>query len=150
VTHAESLRGTATTLQTEILARRYYDCFNQREFEAGERYVHPQAVFTYPESPQQFIGRAGYRELCRRWASAFPDGSFSVMEVRVEGDAVRTVWVLHGTHMGLLSLPGMKPVHPTHIHTHVALRETIRVVEGQIVESTMEFDPHDLERRLTQ
>ena len=146
--HVETLRGTATALQTEILARRYYECFNQREFEVGERYVHPQAIFVYPESQRQFIGRAGYRELCRRWLTAFPDCSVSIVDVRVAGIAVRTTWVLHGTHMGVLALPGVPPIAPTRIHANVALRETMSIAHGLIGESVMEFDPDDLRRRL--
>ena len=148
VTHVETLRGTATSLQVEILARRYYECFNQREFEIGERYVHAQAVFTYPHSPQQFLGRPGYRELCRRWLAGFPDSSFSIIDVRVAGSHVRTTFVLHGTQMGVLTLPGLPPIGPTRIHSHITLRETIRVENGLIVESEMEFDPVELRHRL--
>ena len=144
--HVETLRGTVTALQTEILARRYYECFNRRDFDHGERYIHPQAVFTYPESAQQFIGRAGYRELARRWISAFPDGSLSILNLRVvDLSTVCTEWVAHGTHLGVLALPGVRPVAPTGIHTHILMRETIRLENGMIVESEMEFDPEDLQ-----
>ena len=148
--HVETLRGTVTALQTEILARRYYECFNRRDFDHGERYIDPQAVFSYPESAQQFIGRPGYRELARRWISAFPDGSLSILSLRVvDLSTVRTEWVAHGTHLGVLALPGIRPVAPTGIHTHIPLRETIRFVNGMIVESEVEFDPGDLQGRLT-
>ena len=150
MTHVEALRGTVTALHSEILARRYYECFNRRDFDHGERYIDPQAVFTYPESPQQFIGRPGYRELARRWISAFPDGSVSIVSLRVvDLSTVRIEWVAHGTHLGVLALPGMRPVPPTGFHTHIPLRETIRVVNGLIVESEMEFDPDDLQHRVS-
>ena len=149
VTYVETLRGAVTALQIEILARRYYECFNLRDFDAGERHVDPQAVFTYPRSSQQFIGRPGYRELARRWLSAFPDSSYSIIHMRVEDvSSVRTEWVMHGTHLGVLSLPGLAPMPPTEIHADVKLRETIRIVNGMIVESVLEFDPDDLRRRL--
>ena len=148
--HVETLRGTVTALQTEILARRYYECFNRRDFDHGERYIDPQAVFTYPDGAQQFIGRPGYRELARRWISAFPDGSLSILSLRVvDLSTVRTEWVAHGTHLGVLALPGIRPVAPTGIHTHIPLRETIRFVNGMIVESEMEFDPEDLHHRIS-
>ena len=150
MSHVETLRSTVTALQTEILARRYYECFNRRDFDHGERYIDPQAVFTYPESPQQFIGRPGYRELARRWISAFPDGSVSIVSLRVvDLSTVRIEWVAHGTHLGVLALPGVPPVAPSGIHTHVTLRETIRVANLMIVESVMEFDPEDLRHRLS-
>ena len=149
VTHVETLRGTVTALQTEIIVRRYYECFNQRDFDAGERYVDPQAVFTYPHSRQQFIGRPGYRELSRRWATAFPDSTCSVVYVRVTaGSKVRTEWVMHGTHLGVLLLPGLAPMPATEIHAHVRFRETIHIDTGLIVESVTEFDPDELRRQL--
>ena len=150
VTYVETLRGTVTALQTEILARRYYECYNQRDFDAGERHVDPQAVFTYPHSSRQFIGRAGYRELARRWVSAFPDSSHSIIHVRVlDVSTVCTEWVMHGTHLGVLALPGLPPMPATEIHADVKLRETIRIANGMIVESVLEFDPDDLRHRLS-
>ena len=150
VTPVEALKGTVTALQTEIFARRYYECFNLREFDTGERFIDPQAVFTYPQSAQQFIGRAGYRELVRRWVSAFPDSNVSVINVRVtNGEIACTEWVAHGTHLGTLTLPGLTPIPPTGIHTCLKIRETIRVINAMIVESVVEFDPEDLRRRLS-
>ena len=150
MTYVETLRGAVTALQTEILARRYYECYNQRDFDAGERHVDPQAVFTYPRSSQQFIGRPGYRELARRWVSAFPDSSHSIVHVRVlDVSTVCTDWVMHGTHLGVLSLPGLAPMPATEIHADLKLRETIRIANGMIVESVLDFDPDDLRRRLS-
>lgn len=147
--HVETLRGTVTALQTEILARRYYESFNERDFDAGERFVDAEAVFTYPQSPQQFIGRAGYRELARRWIAAFPDSSYSIGYVAViDAVTVRTEWVMHGTHLGDLVLPGLPPMPATEVHAHVKFRETLRIVNGLIVESVTEFDPDELRRRL--
>ncbi len=149
MTYVETLRGAVTALQIEILARRYYECFNQRDFDAAERFVDPQAVFTYPLSSQQFIGRAGYRELARRWVSAFPDSSYSIVHVRVlAASTVRTEWVMHGTHLGVLLLPGFAPLPATEVHAHVKFRETIRTDNGMIVESVLAFDPDDLRRQL--
>ena len=150
VAHVETLRGTVTALQTEIFARRYYECFNQRDLEAGERCVDPQAVFIYPHSTQQFIGRPGYRELARRWISAFPDSSYSIVYVRVvDPETVRTEWVMHGTHLGDLILPGVPPLPPTAIHQHLKFRETIHIANGMIIESVLEFDPEELRRALS-
>ena len=150
MTYVETLRGTVTALQTEILARRYYECFNQRDFDAGARHVDPQAIFTYPHTSQQFIGRPGYYELARRWVSAFPDSSYSILSVNVLDTAtVQTDWVMHGTHLGDLELPGLPPMPATEVHAHVTLRETIRIENGMIVESVVEFDPDDLRQLLS-
>ena len=149
MTQVQTLIGTATALQTEILARQFYESFNRRQFDTGERFVHPQAVFTYPPAGVQFIGRAGYRELVRRWVAAFPDSSLSIVHLRVTpGPMVQTEWVMHGTHSGTLSLPGFPPIAPTDIHMHLGMRETVCVANNMIVESVMEFDTEELRRQL--
>lgn len=139
----------ATSLQLEIYARRYYDLFNQRRFDEAERFVDPQAVFTYPLAREHFIGRAGYRELARRWVEAFPDGEVSITMIELPGSGViRTHWIGQGTHQGWLELPGFPSIPPTGIHAHLPMCETIRVVENLILESRLEFDPLELRRCL--
>lgn len=149
MTHVQTLRGTAAGLHVEIIARRFYESFNQRRFEYGERLVHPHAVFTYAPGGRQFVGRPGYRDLSRRWITAFPDSSLSILRLRVcPGPLVQTEWVMHGTHMGVLDLPGLTPIPPTDVHMHLAMRETVCIANGLIVESVMEFDPEELRSQL--
>jgi len=59
-----------------------------------------------------------------------------------------TNWIGQGTHQGVLELPGLPAIPPTHIHAQLPMREAIRVVNGLIVESRLEFDPTELRRRL--
>lgn len=144
-----SLRAQATAFQIDAFARRYYELFNRRQFEEAERFVDPQAVFVYPAAREHFIGRAGYRELVRRWITGFPDGRLSITSVHVgEGPAAYTDWIAEGTHLGVLELPGFPPIPPTGVRAQLPMRETIRIAEGMIVESRMEFDPDELRRRL--
>jgi hypothetical protein len=56
---------------------------------------------------------------------------------------------MHGTHLGDLELPGLTPMPATEVHAHVTLRETIRIENGMIVESVVEFDPDDLRQLLS-
>jgi predicted ester cyclase len=149
VVDSDQLTNPAGLLQLEIFARRYYDLFNQRAFDEAERFVDPQAVFTYPLAREHFIGRAGYRELVRRWVAGFPDGTVSITNVELkDGPVIQTNWIGHGTHLGVLELPGLPPIPPTHIRAQLPMRETINVVNGLIVESRLEFDPIELRRRL--
>lgn len=143
------LLEVASGLQIEVFTRRYYDLFNQRRFDDAERFVHPQAVFTYLAAKEHLIGRAGYRELTRRWIQAFPDGHLDITDVtRLDADTVQTDWIGEGTHLGLLEVPGLPPIPATGVRAQLPMRETIRIAEGLIVESRMEFDPHELRRRL--
>lgn len=139
----------AAVLQLERLARQYYELFNQRKLDDAEKFIDPQAVFTYPLAKEHLIGRAGYRELARRWLEGFPDGRIAITRVVVGSDRiVRSEWVGAGTHSGWLDLPGFPRIPATGVHTELPMRETITIVNGLIVESRMEFDPIELLRRL--
>lgn len=147
--HGVPLLEVGAALQMEVFTRRYYDLFNERRFDEAERFVHPQGVFIYLAAKEHFIGRAGYRELTRRWISAFPDARLTITSVSVLGiDLVRTDWVGEGTHLGPLEVPGIPPIPATRVHAKLPMRETIRVTDGLIVESRMEFDPQELRQSL--
>lgn len=143
------LLEVASALQIEAFTRRYYDLFNQRRFDEAERFVHPQAVFTYLAAKEHLIGRAGYRELTRRWIHGFPDARLTITSVsQVDADTVQTDWIGEGTHLGALEVPGLPPIPATGVRAQLPMRETIRIAGGLVVESRMEFDPHELRRRL--
>lgn len=137
-----------TASRIESFTRRYYGFFNERRFDEAEALVDPQAVFTYPAAREHFIGRAGYRELAQRWAQAFPDATLTITSVTVSGNTAVTEWIGEGTHLGTLELPGFPGIPPTGRKASLPMRETIRVINGSIVESTMEFDPEELRKRL--
>ena len=143
------VKDSTASLQLEIFARRYYDLFNQRLFDEAEHFIDPQAVFIYPLAREHFIGRAGYRELVRRWVTAFPDAVVSITDVSLaDGPTIHTDWIGQGTHLGVLELPGIPPIPPTGIRAQLPMRETIRLSDGLVIESKMEFDPLELRRRL--
>lgn len=136
-------------MQIEVFARRYYDLFNERRLAEAERVVHPQAIFTYLAAKEHLIGRAGYRELTRRWIQGFPDARISITRLtRVDRGSARTDWVGEGTHSGPLEIPGLPPLAATGVRATLPMRHTIRVEDGLIVESCMEFDPAALRKAL--
>lgn len=63
-------------------------------------------------------------------------------------ETVQTDWIGEGTHTGVLELPGLPPIPATGRHAQFPMRETIRIVNGLIAESRMEFDPASLRRLL--
>lgn len=135
-------------LQIEGFARRYYTLFNERRFDEAEAMVDRQALFSYPAAKEHMIGRAGYRELVRRWTEGFPDGRVAIVAVRVAGDQAVTELHAEGTHSGVLELPGLPPIPPTGRHAQLPMRETITVQNGLIVSVRMEFDLAELRRVL--
>jgi predicted ester cyclase len=144
----DGLRAAVTASRIETFARRYYALFNERRFDEAETLVHPEAIFIYPDAQEEFIGRAGYRELARRWEEAFPDADLSITDVTVVGDSACTEWIGTGTHLGTLDIPGFPTIAATLRTVQLPMCETLRVVEGLIVESRLEFDAEELRRRL--
>ncbi|MEX2272395.1 MAG: nuclear transport factor 2 family protein [Vicinamibacterales bacterium] len=144
-----AVAATVTAFQLDAFARRYYECFNQRSFDEAEMFVDPRAVFTYPLAKEHLIGRAGYRELARRWLAGFPDARITITAVHVLDDrTAATDWIGEGTHLGLLELPGLPPIPATGVHTTLPMRETITITDGRITGSRMDFEPAELARRL--
>ncbi len=144
----DALRGAVTASRIETPTRRYYGLFNERRFDEAEALVHPEAVFSYPAAKEHFIGRAGYRELAQRWTEAFPDAELSITDVTVIGDTACAEWIGSGTHLGTLDIPGFPTIPPTMWAVQLPMCETIRVVDGLVVESRMAFDAEELRRRL--
>lgn len=136
-------------MQIEALVRRYYEYFNQRKLDEAERFIDPQAVFTYPAAREHFIGKAGYRELARRWLEGVPDGRITITTVLVPDErTVVTEYIGQGTHLGTLELPGFPPLAATGVHTQLPMREVITLQDNRIIACRMEFDPEELMRRL--
>jgi hypothetical protein len=57
-------------------------------------------------------------------------------------------WVGEGSHRGVLDLAGMPPIPATGVRAALPMRETVRIADGLIVSSRMDFDPVQLCRRL--
>ncbi len=136
-------------MQIETLVRRYYELFNQRRLHEAERFVDSQAVFIYPVGKEHLIGRAGYRELARRWLEGFPDARIEITLVLVPDDRTAvTEWIGKGTHQGTLELPGLPVLAATGRRAQLPMRETVTIANGRITVSRMEFDLDELMRRL--
>lgn len=136
-------------MQIETLVRRYYGYFNARRFDDAAAFVDPQAVFTYPVGKEHLIGRAGYRELTRRWVEGFPDAHINITTVLVPDErTVVTEWIGEGTHLGSLELPGFPVLPASGRHARLPMRESLTIADRLIVASRLEFDPDEMLRRL--
>lgn len=135
-------------LQLEAFARRYYTFFNERRFDEAESMVDQQALFSHPGAREGLIGRAGYRELVRRWIGGFPNGRVSIGAMRIHGDMAVADLQVRGTHSGVLELPGLPPIQPTGRRARFSMRETLSVEGGLIVRVRREFNPDEIGRVL--
>lgn len=82
------------------LVRRYTDAWNEGDLEAVEGIVtedyvlHDPALFRMPPGP------AGVKQAIRVFRNAFPDATFEIDDMLVDGDAVAVRWTVSGTHEG--------------------------------------------------
>lgn len=131
------------------VARHYYELFNARDLAAAEGLVHPSAVFRYPHSREHLVGRAGYRQLVRRWLQAFPDAVATVERLTLLGDDVVEVHIVgRGTHQGALAFGGLLDLPATGLASVLPFRDVLHFRDGQIIESTLRFDVMEMLRRL--
>jgi predicted ester cyclase len=135
-------------LKLEAFARRFYTFFNERRFDEAESMVDQQALFSYSGAREGMIGRAGYRELVRRWLAGFPNGRVSIGAMHIHGDVAVADLEARGTHAGVLELPGLPAIPPTGRRARLRMRETITVEGGLIVRVRREFSPAELRRVL--
>jgi predicted ester cyclase len=144
-----SLRLTGTALQTAFLVHRYYALFNERRFDEAELLVDPQALFTYPGAREHVVGRAGYRELVRRWVEASPDGRIRIADLVLDDAQVaRVSLIAEGTHSGVLDLPGLPRIPPTHRHAQFPMQEILTWAKARLIVVRLEFDTAALQRLL--
>ena len=143
------LRDVGAAFQVEVFARRFYELFNERRLDEAERMVDPQALFTDPLAGEHLIGRAGYREILRRWLDAFPDARVAIEHVHVaDATTVRVDLDAGGTHRGVLALTGLPPMPPTGRRAQLAIRVTSTISNGLVTACLLEFDPDALRRAI--
>jgi hypothetical protein len=136
-------------MSPEQIARKYYELFNQRNFEAAAEMVDRAAAFRYLPSKQHMIGRAAYKELAAMWLHAFEDGQLQIASVTPVGaDTVVVELVGRGTHTGDLVLGDAVRIPATGVAGALRFRETLRVRDGRIVDVELDFDLDELKRLL--
>jgi len=69
--------------------------------------------------------------------AAMPDFSYNLSNIQVEGDTVKALIAITGTHNNILSLPmfGLQTIEPTGLAVELPqVESTYRVVSGKVVE----------------
>lgn len=139
-------RGIVNAAET---AHRYYALFNERKLDEAEKLVDPYAVFHYVPTKQRLIGRAGYRALAAAWLVAFANARLEIQSMKRHSDGPLEVEFLgHGTHTGELVLGEHVVIPPTQRTVELPFRDRLTITDGLIVESQLNFDIIELQKRL--
>lgn len=132
----------------ERIARKFYQFFNERQFDEAERLVDPYATFHYVPTRQRLIGRAGYRALAAAWIHAFKDAQLDIASILSEGDALVVSFVGRGTFTGELVLGERLVIAPTHHSAELPFSDRLIIENGLILESELDFDIEEMKHRL--
>jgi steroid delta-isomerase-like uncharacterized protein len=132
--------------QTETnkqIARKLYDDWNRRDFDAVAAAAAADAEVTIAGSAARFHGPEGLRAFDESWAAAFPDARVEIVTVIASGTNVAVEYTGSGTHTGTLSTPaGDFPATGRAVKLEICDVLTMR--GGKIGEYRMYFDSASL------
>ncbi len=91
----------ATELETtnKQTTRQIWDSIESGDLDELDEVLHEDIVLRVP-GQDEIHGRDGYKEYVRSYSMAFPDTSFDIHEMYVDGDTVVTHFTWRGTHEG--------------------------------------------------
>lgn len=133
------------TKSNRELVQEYLDAaWNQRDWSAAEKYVHPDVVFHDQVREGDLPpGREGLREVMKRLQVAFPDYEMNVQRMIAEDDYVTIIFTASGTQDGEFNgYPATGCAATMHA---IAV---VRLEDGQIVEGWQETDQLGVARQI--
>ncbi|GIX07786.1 MAG: hypothetical protein KatS3mg115_2189 [Candidatus Poribacteria bacterium] len=119
------------------LARGYFEeLANTGDPTVADRLLAEDYVQHNPDSPtRRTVGREAFKERLQMYRQAFPDLTWTIEEILVEGDRAAVRWSAVGTHRGPL-----QGVPPTGRRVRMSGITIHRVAGGRIVESWVCWD----------
>ncbi len=122
--------------QNKAAARRIFDAWNARDFDAFDEVIAPNSIDHDPQNPfGEVPGPEGFRRLAQMYVAAFSDQRFLVNEQIAEGDFVTTRWTGTGTNDG--EMMGMPATGKSVV---VAGMTISRFQDGKVVEGWASWD----------
>jgi steroid delta-isomerase-like uncharacterized protein len=123
----------------ERLARRFYEAWNERNFDEIAEATAPDATLTVVGSGDTFEGPDGSRAYNTMWADGFPDGTCTVDRVIAAGDHVVVEFTGRGTHTGTLRT-SMGEIPATGRSLTLQLCDVIEFKDGKVQSQKSYFD----------
>jgi predicted ester cyclase len=136
------LLGMAAT-HRERLERLFSDVWGGEDPSTADELVHEDYVIHGRELADEMRGPALYRALASGTRDAFPDATFALENVLVDGDRVAARWRMEGTHEGALF-----GVEPTGREVAMTGIEIARFADDLLRESWVESDELGLMRQV--
>jgi steroid delta-isomerase-like uncharacterized protein len=129
------------------IARKLYDHWNAREFDAVAELMADDGEIVLVGSDTRFRGRDGSLEFSHMWADGFPDGKVTIDRTIASGDNVVVEYTGTGTQTGTLRGPGGDiPATGRSVTLHLCDVHEIR--DGKIRKVSSYFDSASLLEQL--
>ena len=122
-----------------VLARRFYEAWNERNFDEIAEATAPDGKLTIVGSGDTFEGAEGSRAYNTMWADAFPDGAVTVDRLIAAGDYVVVEFTGRGTHTGTLRT-SMGEIPATGRSMTLQLCDVIEFEAGKVKSQKSYFD----------
>lgn len=134
----------ATDQDNKAVVRRFFDAWNDADFEVIEEVVATDAAHHDPMDPPDLpSGPEGEKQLIQVYQAAFPDATIDVEDLLAEGNKVAVRWTATGTHEG-----EFMGIEPTGEEIEITGFEINHIEDGQIIESWVLFDAFGLMQQL--
>lgn len=121
------------------IVRKYYDSFNNRKFDEGEKIIDQNAEFFNPAFNTNLKGPDGYRKGFDVWLQAFPDGKVKINNIIAGDNFVTVEFTGSGNNMGILSTP-MGEIKATRRQVSLPFCEILTIQNSKISKSVLYFD----------
>jgi steroid delta-isomerase-like uncharacterized protein len=124
-----------TRAEVEGVVRAFVEHANRQDVEACAAFYHPDADLQDPRFPEPVKAGDSVREALEYFWAAFPDATYTVNDMIIDGDKVAVEWTLNATHAGeYLDVP------PSGERFEVRTVALFRVNNGQFVRDFSLFD----------
>ena len=121
--------------QIEALFAHWARGLNQHDASALSMLYAPNAVVESPMAGGEVKGRNAIGEVTRAWLSGFPDVTFTLEALLIDGDRAAWIGVTHGTDTG-----GFMGLPPTNKPFRVPMVFLCTVADGVIIHERRIYD----------
>jgi steroid delta-isomerase-like uncharacterized protein len=134
---------STTVQENEAVVRRYYEAWNDADFEVLKEIIAADAESHSPFGPDVPPGPEGEQQEIDLYHSGFSDAKIDVEDVVASGDKVAVRWTGTGTHDG-----EFMGIEPTDREVEVVGFSVSQLEDGKIIESWGLFDAFGLMQQL--
>lgn len=130
---------------TPVTAHAIITAINQRDFVTVLANLDPRYEATWPHGTLDLLAAGAHEQVM---LAAFPDLHFDFVNTISEGDTVVLEVMACGTHLGVLNLPGERPVEPSGASLRLPMTLVLVFEGGKLRSERLYFDQLTMLRQI--